>query len=169
MLVLILLVVCLVICSSNNSKYDKSVNLFNPSGSLLQVEYATTASELGASLLCLPAVDGFVICCVHSEQSDLLLRRSNERITKAHSNAWITFAGIVGDGKYLMRDVRQFCTEFKLKLGIFPPAIAIAKHIGEIQHKFSYSGGNIKFQIYAMLFLNKQWSDHSAFMQLYWI
>lgn len=137
----------------SNSRYDKSVNLFSPDGNLLQVNYANIAAERGASLLCLPTSEGgFIICSLNSEDSDLIDKRAVDKITRIDSTTWIGFAGFAGDGRCIIRNARQFCTEFKLKFGCSPKAIAIAKHIGEIQHKSSYSGVERPLGVHTILF-----------------
>lgn len=131
------------------SRYDKSINVFSPNGDLLQVAYAEIAAERGETAICLPtSEDGFIICMrANSNQNVLLDRNVIDKVSKVDDNVWMIFAGLAGDGRALIRIARQFCSEFRIKFGSSPALSAIAKQLGETQHKATVVGSKYsKFQ-----------------------
>lgn len=127
-----------------NPNLDKSINLFSPQGDLLQVGYAELASEKGATVICLPTSDNGIILCIESNPDfDILLdRRSADKLFKIDDFIWMTFSGLVGDGRSIVRSAKLFCSSYHHNYGCSPSVTAVANHLGDIQHKATFSGGN---------------------------
>ena len=126
----------------DNSRYDKSINVFSPEGDLLQVAYAELAGERGATVVCIPTEDdGFILCMEGNPKQNILLdKRAIDKISKVDDSTWLSFSGLAGDGRSIIRQTREFCNDFHLQYGVSPAVSVVAKHIGEIQHKATLVG-----------------------------
>lgn len=126
-----------------NSRYDKSINLFSPEGDLLQVGYAEIASEKGSTVVCAPVNDNSLVVCIESDPDfDILLDKKHiDKISKVDDNIWMCFSGLVGDGRSMVRKARKFCLEYHVQYGSSPTVSSLANYLGEIQHQATLAGG----------------------------
>jgi 20S proteasome alpha/beta subunit len=145
LVILIILLNFKELYARKNPNIDKSINLFSPEGDLLQVGYAELASEKGSTVVCLPTSDdGIVICIESNPDFDILLdRRSADKLSKIDDNIWLTFSGLVGDGRSIVRSARSFCSSHHKIYGCSPSVSAVANHLGDIQHEATFSGGEL--------------------------
>lgn len=140
-------------CSGSDMRYDKNVNLFSSSGDLLQVQYAKNAGLRGASVLCSQSADGDIILCVPTkpEIQTLQDRRSVDKVAKIGDGLWLAFSGLAGDGRALTRDAREFCLDYHAKFGCVPTVRSVARHIGQVQHMSTLTGGRRPFGVQVVL------------------
>ena len=132
---------CFVLGSdTEDSRYDKNVNLFSSKGELLQVKYATNAGLRGTAILCSKSADGDVILCipVDKDVQSLLDRRSIDKVSKVSDNVWFAFSGLAGDGRSLLKSAREFSSQYKMNYGSTPTVRSISRFIARgIQYKQS--------------------------------
>jgi 20S proteasome alpha/beta subunit len=136
------LLILLFVFDSCHSIYDKNINIFSPNGELLQLMYAEKACDRGCGVLCLRTPSNEVILCTLSREADALMdRRSIDKIQKVDESIWVTFSGLLGDGRTLVSEARKYCSEFRERFGIAPTISALTNYIGDIQHQATMSGG----------------------------
>ena len=129
--------------SDSRGRYDKSVSLFDPEGSNLQIRYADKAGENGMTLVCVVTSNNSVILCSPSATSHCLMdKRCIDKVSQVDEGIWIAFAGLVGDGRHITRRARQYCNNHLSKFGCRPTVAALAKHVGSLQHEASLKGGS---------------------------
>lgn len=128
--------------SAISNRYDKSISLFSPEGDLLQIKYADKAGANGVSLVCIITAENSIVLCSPAVPSHSLMdRRCIDKVSKVDEGIWVAFAGLVGDGRHVTRQARQFCNNYQMKFGCRPEVAAVAQHIGSLQHEASVKGG----------------------------
>ena len=144
----LLLVVVVVVCLSGASggKYDNSITLFSPEGELKQVTYADLAGQRGPALLVATSAAKDIVICTQCTSTDALVdRRAVDKVNKIDDDVFIAFSGLAGDGLALVRDARSFCINHKVAYGCAPSVSAVARHIGDAQHRATLTGGERPF------------------------
>jgi len=118
---------------SEDSRYDKNVNLFSSKGELLQVKYAMNAGLRGSAILCSKSADGDVILCIPVDKDiqNLLDRRSIDKVSKVSDNVWFAFSGLAGDGRSLLKSARTFASQYKMQYGSNPTVRSISRYIAQ--------------------------------------
>jgi 20S proteasome alpha/beta subunit len=142
-LLLIVLLACNELCCVSNS-YDTSITLFSNSGELLQVVYARLAGLKGESAIC--GIDEekreILLCYKVAAQSQKLLDRSHiEKLSRIDDHLYMTFAGLAGDGRAIVKRAREFCIEMYCKLGMRPSVACVAAEVAKWQHEATLYGG----------------------------
>lgn len=137
------------ICSGSRD----SAMTFSPSGDLLQVEGADMAGMLGNPLIaCVSEVDQSIVLCTKPlPLQSLMDSRSIDKVSKVDSNIWIAFSGLAGDGRSLVRLARQFCSSFRMEFGCAPPVIAVARELGDIQHKCTMGSKERPYGVHCLI------------------
>lgn len=126
---------------SNASKYDQSINLFNPNGRLLQVDYAETASKKGSPIISFILNNSVVILTPSRSFDNQLDRRCIDKVEKIDDNIFAGYTGLAGDGRAVIRLSRSVASDFRRSFGSSPPVSFIAKRIGDFQHQATLKGG----------------------------
>jgi len=88
------------------NEYDKGVNTFNPAGRLIQVEYATSATQLGSTSIGIQTRDGVVLVAEKILVSPLLVPTSVEKISEIDFHIGCAMAGLIADSKTLVNHAR---------------------------------------------------------------
>jgi len=116
---------------------EKPGNFYGTFGEVPQLEYADRAGMLGNPLIaCVSEVDQSIVLCTQPiPLQSLMDRRSIEKVSKVDSNIWIAFSGLAGDGRSLIRHARKFCSVFRFEYGCAPPVFAVARELGDVEHK----------------------------------
>jgi 20S proteasome alpha/beta subunit len=138
-----LILIFMTFLSTNaSSYYEKAINRFSPEGRLLQVDYAETASQKGSPVVAVATADSRIIVITKTLRDDIFLdRRVMDKVEPVDDEMWITFCGLAGDCRALIRLARNQAADFRASLGFAPPPIAVAKMIAECQHESTLSGG----------------------------
>lgn len=123
------------------SKYDQSINLFNPSGRLLQVDYAEIASQKGSSIIAFTLNDTAVFLTPTQPLDSFLDRRCIDKVEKIDDDIFSAYSGLAGDGRSVVRMSRSIASEFRRSFGSSPPVSFVAKRIGDFQHQATLKGG----------------------------
>jgi len=150
-LLLLLLLNIVVVVVVNSSRYDKSAILFSPDGDLLQVEYAEKASKKGSSLIACCSDNTIVLCTPTSSNYELLDRRYIDKVSEVWDGLWMCSTGLQGDGKALLREARTFCVDFKTQFGCSPSVSALSRHIGQIKHQATLTGGKRPYGVETLI------------------
>lgn len=153
------------LCNSMNSRYDKSINLFSPNGELLQVKYAEIAGDLGTTVIAIPTYEnnehGILLCSKSTNENDILMdKKLIRKVAKVDKNIWFVFSGYSGDGLALLRSAREYCLQYHMTFGNSPSISAIAKQLGQYQHRATLVGDERPLGVHAMLVGYDEYSDH---------
>ena len=125
----------------NASKYDQSINLFNPNGRLLQVDYAEAASQKGSPIIAFTLNDTAVILTPSQPLDSLLDRRCIDKVEKIDDHIFAAYSGLAGDGRAVIRLSRSIASDFRRSFGSPPPVSFVARRIGDFQHQATLKGG----------------------------
>ncbi len=129
------------------SVYDSNLAVFSPQGELLQVEYAKKAGNRGdLVIVALTECSSNAIICIPTKKihQKLLDRRSIDKIVRIDDNSFVVLSGLASDGRFLVQECRKYSLEHFYTYGCLPTTFSIARHIGEMQHEATLSGGTVK-------------------------
>lgn len=150
---------------SSSAYYDKSFTLFSDTGDLLQVKYARLAGLQGQTVLCAgvpssTSKDGNtdqdvkeVIICMPSQkiQQVLLDRRSVDKVSRIDNHIYVIFSGLAGDGRALIREIREFCINFRSNFGMGPSVLGVAQEIANVQYEATTAGGKRPYGVQVLI------------------
>ena len=135
--------------------YDRSINVFNPDGELMQTRYAEEAASKGDTIVCVTsssqldlsmastAASSRIVLGISTKAEDKFLDRSGsgiDKVSKVDDNIWVACTGLAGDGRALLRITRMVCANYRTRYGCPPTMQYLAGAIGEMQHEFTLSG-----------------------------
>lgn len=150
-MLLFILLLFIVVLVNSSSRYDKSAILFSPDGDLLQVEYAEKAGKKGVPLIACCSDNAIVLCTLTSPNYELLDRRYLDKVSEVWDGLWMCCTGLQGDGKALLREARTYCVDFKTQFGCSPSVSALARHIGQIKHQATLTGGKRPYGVETLI------------------
>jgi 20S proteasome alpha/beta subunit len=151
-----------------NTDYDRTVTTFSPKGELLQVEYALQGTRRSSSLVAM--TDGRRRACVavargsssggnnnasvdddvaNDDDAALTNIAASERIYKVDEHVYIAVSGFNGDGRVLMRYVREEAQNHKKRYGERATVSEIANFVGSLQHRLTRTSGVRPFAVAA--------------------
>lgn len=143
----LLAIAAVVGCASSSSpsfshaRYDRAITIFAPDGSLLQVEYASAVSDLGAPAVAVidESARGVVLAAsAAARREDGLVE--GQKLVMIDEHIYAASAGLRADGRVLFDRARQECQEYRLRYGE-PPSVAHAsRFIADLQHGFTRTG-----------------------------
>lgn len=87
--------------------YSFSLTTFNPSGKLLQIEYALQTVQKGQTAVGIRAANGVVIACEKTVKTLLIEPNTLRKIETISPNTCITYAGIGPDFRVLVAGARK--------------------------------------------------------------
>jgi len=138
----------LVVGFCESGKYDRSITVFSPEGDLLQVKYAEKAVQKGLPVIALSNGEDSVVFCFERAQSQRLqLCRTSEKFIKIDEHAFMSFSGLMADGRALAKKIRIECQKYRFQLGEAPPIEYIAARVGDIQYSYTRKGGARPFGV----------------------
>ena len=124
-----------------HARYDRAITVFAPDGSLLQVEYASAVSALGAPAVALvdDEAPGVVLAAgATTWGGDGLIE--GQKIVMIDDHVCGAAAGLRADGRVLFDRARQECQEYRLKYGEPPSVAHVARFVADLQHGFTRTG-----------------------------
>lgn len=125
-----------------DSAYSFSLTTFNPSGKLLQIEYAMKAVEnRGKTSLGVKCKNGVVIATEKKVPSILVDQDSFQKIALLSENAGIVYSGIGPDYRVLVRKARKKAQTYFQKYKEHAPASILVRELAAIMQEFTQSGG----------------------------
>lgn len=113
-----------------NRAYDQDCITWNPSGRIIQVEYAMKAVGQGMPVLGLRSKTHVVICAYKRAQSELATHQ--EKIYKIDEHMCIGVAGITTDGGMLAEYMRNECLNHQY---VYDGPISIGRLVNQIADK----------------------------------
>lgn len=114
---------------------------FSPSGKLVQIEYATTAANNGATSLGIKAVDGVVIATEKKVNSSLIDPSSIQKVFVLDEHVGCTYSGIGPDSRVLIDHARKECQIYRLTYLEPIPIGQLVREIASLYQEFTQSGG----------------------------
>ncbi|RHY17425.1 hypothetical protein DYB30_004413 [Aphanomyces astaci] len=125
-----------------DSAYSFSLTTFNPSGKLLQIEYALNAVNNGGhATLGIRCKNGVVIVTEKKLPTILVDEKAYKKIETLHSSAGVIYSGLGPDYRVLVRKARKKAQAYFLKYKENSPASILVRDIAAIMQEFTQSGG----------------------------
>lgn len=123
------------------SEASYGLTTFSPSGKLVQIEYATTAANNGATTLGIKAVDGVVIAAEKKVASTLVDPSSIQKVYALDEHVGCTYSGIGPDSRVLIDHARKECQQYRLTYNEPMPVSQLVREIASLFQEFTQSGG----------------------------
>lgn len=123
------------------SEASYGLTTFSPSGKLVQIEYATTAANNGATTLGIKAVDGVVIAAEKKVGSTLIDTSSIQKVFALDEHVGCTYSGIGPDARLLIDHARHECQVYRLTYQEAMPVGQLVREIASLYQEFTQSGG----------------------------
>ncbi|VDD95457.1 unnamed protein product [Enterobius vermicularis] len=112
------------------SEYDRGVNTFSPEGRLFQVEYAMEAVKLGSTSIGIRTNEGIVLAAEKRATSKLMVKESNEKISKVDTHIAVSFAGLIADARTLVEraqiEAQNFWFTYNRKMKVEDVTMSVA-------------------------------------------
>jgi 20S proteasome subunit alpha 2 len=93
--------------ASLQPQYSFSLTTFSPSGKLVQIEYALTAVNAGATSLGIRATNGVVLATEKKLPSILVDETTVQKMSMVTPNVGMTYSGMGPDSRVLVRKARK--------------------------------------------------------------
>eukprot|EP00941_MAST-03F_sp_MAST-3F-sp1_P004004 g4004.t1 len=123
------------------SSYSFSLTTFNPSGKLLQIEYALKAVERGRSAIGIRATNGVVIATEKVLPTPLMIKESVEKVCHVSDSITMTYAGMGQDFRVLVRKARKEAAQYEHLYGEGIPVLQLVRSVAAVMQEFTQSGG----------------------------
>ncbi|KAH7482196.1 Proteasome subunit alpha type-2 [Phytophthora ramorum] len=125
-----------------DSAYSFSLTTFNPSGKLLQIEYALNAVNTGGKTsLGIRCKNGVVIATEKKLPTILVDEDSHKKIAILSEPAGIVYSGLGPDYRVLVRKARKKAQSYFQKYKEHAPAAILVREIAAVMQEFTQSGG----------------------------
>lgn len=122
------------------SKYEFSLTTFNPSGKLLQIEYALNAMQGGSTCLGIKTRDG-VVLGAEKKLPPLLDPESVQKLSFVTEKIGMAYAGMGPDSRVLLRKGRKAGQQYWLQHAEQAPVAVMVKELASIMQEYTQSGG----------------------------
>jgi len=119
-----------IVTRSRESRYDRSITTFDPSGRLLQVEYSHAASERGAQILALVL-----------ENNKIIFQAPMSNVYRLDHHLWLVTTGLSGDSRALANHLRSNSRQHRLDYGERMSVNECATTGADLHHKLTYTEG----------------------------
>ncbi|CUG08570.1 proteasome alpha 2 subunit, putative [Bodo saltans] len=127
------------------SESSYGLTTFSPSGKLVQIEYATTAANNGATTLGIKAADGVVIAAEKKVGSALVDTGSIQKVFALDEHVGCTYSGIGPDARVLIDVARRECQVYRLTYQEAIPVGQLVRAIASVYQDYTQSGGRRPF------------------------
>ena len=125
----------------SDGAYSFSLTTFNPSGKLLQIEYALKAVGHGGSSLGIKTETGVVIATERRVPTSLVVAEDVHKIFLLDSHVGCVYSGIGPDAKLLVAKARKICQVYRLQYEEPIPVRQLVREIAEVMQEYTQSGG----------------------------
>eukprot|EP00382_Lankesteria_abbotti_P003894 CAMPEP_0113845884 /NCGR_PEP_ID=MMETSP0372-20130328/1000_1 /TAXON_ID=340204 /ORGANISM="Lankesteria abbotti" /LENGTH=236 /DNA_ID=CAMNT_0000814967 /DNA_START=104 /DNA_END=814 /DNA_ORIENTATION=+ /assembly_acc=CAM_ASM_000359 len=131
-----------------DDKYSFSLTTFNPSGKLVQIEYAINAvNTQGKTALGIKARNGVVLATEKKVSSPLVEESSLRKVENLTPNVGCVFAGMPGDFRVLLAKGRKEAQAYSRIFREDPPVRQLVRDVAAVMQEFTHSGGVRPFGI----------------------
>ncbi|KAJ8663241.1 hypothetical protein O0I10_001418 [Lichtheimia ornata] len=117
--------------TSIGTGYDLAVSTYSPDGRVFQVEYANKAVDNSGTAVGLRVKDGVVLAVEKLVQSKLLVPGANRRIQSADLHIGLASAGLIADGRHLVKRARDEASAWRDIYRQPIPGKTIADRLGQ--------------------------------------
>ncbi|GLD95735.1 hypothetical protein PINS_up016744 [Pythium insidiosum] len=124
-----------------DSAYSFSLTTFNPSGKLLQIEYALNAVGRGNPSLGIKCKNGVVIATEKKLPTVLVDETSHKKVAVLSESAGVVYSGMGPDYRVLVRKARKKAQTYFQKYREHAPASILVRDLAAIMQEFTQSGG----------------------------
>jgi 20S proteasome subunit alpha 4 len=126
----------------SESRYDRSITTFDPSGRLLQVEYSLEASRRGESIAAALTDSGKILVLVaHPKADGTHPVATTQKVHRIDDHLWLFTAGLSGDARALASHLRSQSRQHRLSCGEAMTVKEAAQRAASVQHDLTRSGG----------------------------
>lgn len=122
------------------SKYEFSLTTFNPSGKLLQIEYALRAVQSGSLCLGIKTKDG-VVLGAEKKLPPLLDPATVSKLSFVTEKIGLTYAGMGPDSRVLLRKGRKAGQAYQLQHQESIPVAQMVRELASIMQEYTQMGG----------------------------
>jgi 20S proteasome subunit alpha 4 len=134
--------VAVVSNGQTESRYDRSITTFDPSGRLLQVEYGLEASRRGESIAAALTDSGRILVLVaHPKADGTHPVATTQKVHRIDDHLWLFTAGLSGDARALASHLRSHSRQHRLSYGEAMTVEEAAQQAAAVQHDLTRSGG----------------------------
>ena len=127
-------------------QYDRSVTTLDPTGRLLQVEYAQRAAGRGGTVAAAVIGNSAYVFVVTMAEPSSASSSSSSQQQKVHRlddrrRLWLVAAGLAGDARALARGLRRAVQQSAAARGVDLTVPQAAEWVARAQHELTASGG----------------------------
>lgn len=122
------------------SKYEFSLTTFNPSGKLLQIDYALRAVQSGTMCLGIKTKDG-VVLGAEKKLPPLMDPSTVAKLSFVTERIGVTYAGMGPDSRVLLRQGRKAGQTYWLQHQDPIPVAQMVKELANIMQEYTQKGG----------------------------
>ncbi|KAL4853064.1 Proteasome subunit alpha type-2 [Chlorella vulgaris] len=123
------------------SQYSFSLTTFSPSGKLVQIEYALTAVNAGATSLGIRATNGVVLATEKKLPSILVDETTVQKMSMVTPNVGMTYSGMGPDSRVLVRKARKSGQVYFRQYHEQIPVAQLCRETAAVMQEFTQSGG----------------------------
>jgi 20S proteasome subunit alpha 2 len=121
--------------------YDFSLTTFNPSGKLLQIEYALQTVQKGQTAVGIRATNGVVIAVEKTIKTLLIDPDTQQKIATISPNTCLTYAGIGPDFRVLVAGARKAASRYYNSYHEHIPVMILVQRVAGVMQEYTQSGG----------------------------
>jgi len=121
--------------------YSFSLTTFNPSGKLLQIEYALQTVQKGQTAVGIRAANGVVFAAEKTVKTSLIEADTYEKIATISPNCCMTYAGIGPDFRVLVAGARKHANIYHRVFNENIPVAVLVKEVAKVMQESTQQGG----------------------------
>jgi len=124
-----------------SERYSFSLTTFNPSGKLVQIEYALNAVNAGQPAVGIKAKDGVVIATEKKHKSALQDETSYHKVETICPHIGVVYSGMGPDYRVIVKHARHEAAAYKQRYGEDIPTEQLVQTVAEIFQNYTQQGG----------------------------
>jgi 20S proteasome subunit alpha 2 len=121
--------------------YSFSLTTFNPSGKLLQIEYALKAVNRGRTSVGIRATNGVVLATEKVLPTPLIEADSVEKVCRVTDGIAMVYSGMGQDYRVLLRRARKEALRYEHMYHEEIPVLQLVRSVAAVMQQFTQQGG----------------------------